>query len=325
MARTRLWLLVRNAAYSPLGRVSLAGYTADSDGLPADPMRELGSYGLVYILAGGGRYADGSGTSARVAAGDLLLLFPDVPHTYGPGPDGRWDEIYLLFDGPAFDLWRERGLLDASRPVHRLRPVRRWRSAFESVLDVRRSGPSTALRAVCRLQTVLAETLLASSPVTSALSSAGGRPGEAGGSALGSGAANAGADADSDSDDAWVDRACGLLERDSGRDMDLADVAAQLHMSYDGFRKRFRRLVGVSPARYRGVRTVDRAGELMATSDLSDAQIAVELGFCDPFYFSRRFTQVTGVTPSQFRRSLPMGGKDRWRVGAADQRVGAAD
>jgi AraC-like DNA-binding protein len=76
-------------------------------------------------------------------------------------------------------------------------------------------------------------------------------------------------------------------------------------MSYDGFRKRFTRATGLPPARYRGTRLIDRACELMQQGALTDRQIAEQLGFCDEFYFSRRFKQVTGRRPRQFRASLP--------------------
>lgn len=75
-------------------------------------MRVLGSYALVYVVGGGGEYSDARGTRRQVSEGDLIWVFPDIPHAYGPARGGRWDEIYLVFDGPVFDLWRQRGLLD---------------------------------------------------------------------------------------------------------------------------------------------------------------------------------------------------------------------
>lgn len=43
----------------------------------------------------------------------------------------------------------------------------------------------------------------------------------------------------------------------------------------------------------------------MQQTDLSDKQIAAELGFCDEFHFSRRFKQITGRSPRAFRSGLP--------------------
>ena len=268
---------VRMATTSPLGRISLAGFTLDSTGVPERPMRTLGSYGLVYVVDGGGRYRDATGLDRPLRPGDLILLFPDLRHLYGPVAGRRFTELWLLFDGPVFDLWRATGLLDPARPLRHLEPVDHWRTRFESVLGApRQPGHAPPLLEVCRLQTVLGEALLGGA----------GRP---------------------DAEAAWVARACALLEADVGRDVDLRALADDLGMSYDGFRKRFARTVGVSPARWRAARAVDRAAELMQQGNLSDRQIAAALGFCDPYHFSRRFKQLAGRTPRQFRAGLPRG------------------
>jgi AraC-like DNA-binding protein len=267
----------RNAARSPLGRISLAGF-GSSRGIPFDSLRVLGSYAIVYLVDGGGRFLDETGLELPVRAGDLLLVFPELAHAYGPVGDQTWTELWFCFDGPVFDLWRRAGLLDPVQPIRHLEPIEYWFHRFDAILGApREPGYAPALLEVCRLQQVLAEALL-------------------GGAADGA----AGADA------AWAVRACALLEPDLERQLDLRDLASELGMSYDGFRKRFRQAVGLPPHRYRSVRLIDRACELMHHAALTNREIAERLGFCDEYYFSRRFKQVTGQSPQWFRASLPL-------------------
>ena len=268
---------IRHASWSPLGRISLAGFIRNGEGIPARPMRLLRSYALVYLVDGSGRFQDGHGVDQTVHAGDLMLLFPDVPHTYGPIPTTHWTELYLVFDGPLFDLWRRSGLLDPTRPVRHLEPIEHWTHRFESILDApRQPGAAPPLLEIGRLQLVLSEALVHGQHTHA--------EGE---------------------DTAWAERARMLLESDLDQDLDLGQIATDLGMSYDGFRKRFRRVIGMAPARYRGTRIIDRAGELMHDRNLTDREIAERLGFCDEFYFSRRFKQITGHSPRQFRAHLP--------------------
>lgn len=269
-------LIVRGGAATPVGAVRAAGRLHASGGLPEWPLRILDGYAVVYLLAGSGGYSDVTGNRATLAAGDLLMLFPGIGHTYGPGPGRSWSELYLLFDGPVFDLWRSRGLLDPARPVRHLEPVDRWAAAFERVfLGMHRTGTGAALSTVCTLLSVLAETGAAPEPA-------------------------------GDPDDRrWLAEATALLDTDLRREEPLERVAARLSMSYDGFRKRFRRLAGVSPARYRMQRSIDRACELLAQGEMTGRQIAATLGFGDEFHFSHRFRQITGTTPTRFRASLP--------------------
>ncbi len=261
----------RNASSSQLGRVTMAGLICNGRGVA--PFRKFDQYALVYLLDGSGRYEDTNGRAQPVRPGDIILVFPELPHAYGPGPGEHWTEFYLCFDGPVFELWQSRGLLDPRQPLYHLEPVHFWMQRFESILGVpRQPGSAPPLFEVCRLQQLLAEVLLGgnSSPAHQ-------------------------------QDVQWTSRACALLESDLESAFDLAVLARRFGMSYQTFRKRFTRILGQSPTRYRAARLIDRACELMQQGQLSDKEIARGLGFCDEFYFSRRFKQITGQTPRQFR------------------------
>jgi len=267
----------RHAALSALGGIRMSGLLPEGRGLPRRPMRVLGSYAVVYLIAGEGEYRDANGVEQPVRAGDLMLLFPDLAHRYGPPAGRTWREFFLVFDGPVFDLWRAQGLLRPSEPVLHLEPIDHWLRRLESVLGGgRETGWAPPLLEVCRLQQVLGEALV------------GGSRG-----------------AVPQDEQRWAARACALLESDLSPSTPLASLAARMNTSYELFRKRFTAVVGMPPGRYRATRLIDRACELMQQSDMTDKQIALSLGFCDEFHFSRRFRQIAGRTPTEFRRSLP--------------------
>ncbi|MHB1156819.1 MAG: helix-turn-helix domain-containing protein [Phycisphaerales bacterium] len=273
--RTRI--VARSTNLSALGGVTQSGLIAASRGIPFDNLRVLGQYALVYLLDGAGRYIDARGTDRPVNPGDLILVFPDLAHAYGPAPDQHWREFYLVFRGPLFDLWRSTNLLNEHQPILHLEPIDHWLARFESVLSgSRQPGWSPPLLEVTRLQQVLAEVLVGGSK-----------------SAI------------PNDDLRWASRACALLEADLSPSVDLHRVAGQLKINYESFRRRFTRIVGLPPARYRASRLIDRACELMQTSDMTDKQIAYSLGFCDEFHFSRRFKQILGSSPRNYRATLP--------------------
>ncbi len=92
-----------------------AGWIPDKTGMCSD--RDWHAYALVYLTAGHGRYADAEGRSCALAAGDLLVLFPGLRHSYGPDRPGDWTEVWLGFRGPVFAALEADGILDRSRPV----------------------------------------------------------------------------------------------------------------------------------------------------------------------------------------------------------------
>ncbi len=267
----------QHAANSVIGRISHAGMIAGSRGIPESNMRILGSYAAVYTHDGTGFYADANGLKRNISSGDLIIVFPDIPHSYGPAEGKTWNEFFLVFQGPVFDLWREAGLLDPSSPIIHLEPVHHWLRRFESVLGGQReAGWAPPLLEVCRLQQVLGEALM------------GGTRGSV-----------------RQEDVRWASRACVLIEEQLAPSLRIEDVAQRMNTSYGSFRKRFTRIVGMPPSRYRTTRLIDRACELIQQSDMTNDQIAITLGFCDAFHFSHRFKQVTGFSPRQYRRALP--------------------
>ncbi|MGH7214500.1 MAG: helix-turn-helix domain-containing protein [Tepidisphaeraceae bacterium] len=276
-------LVVQNPTESPLGRITLAGALCKDDRGLRMSMRLLGSYAVVYLVEGGGRYRDARGLDRRVGAGDLLLLFPEIAHLYGPESGDRWGEFYIVFDGPVFDLWRRQGLLDASQPVRHLEPIeywlRRWEHAVEGSEDASAPSAEVTMTSVCRVQQALADALAYERQSVVA-----------------------------EQDRAWVARAMAMLDSTdlaTARERDLELVASGLKMSYASFRKRFARLVGMPPAKYRMKRVMDHACEMIFQQRLTNKEVAVACGFCDEFHFSRRFKQVVGLSPREFRRHVP--------------------
>jgi AraC family transcriptional activator of pobA len=68
-----------------------------------------------------------------------------------------------------------------------------------------------------------------------------------------------------------------------------------------------RSLAGASPGDILKERLCLEAQRLMRYSNMSISQIALQLGFEDPAYFSRFFTKTAGECPRQFRNKICQG------------------
>jgi AraC-like DNA-binding protein len=66
----------------------------------------------------------------------------------------------------------------------------------------------------------------------------------------------------------------------------------------------FSRAFGVSPVAYRMQVRLDRARELLMSTRRNVSQVAYEVGFTDPLYFSRVFRSHFGATPSSLIREF---------------------
>jgi AraC-like DNA-binding protein len=84
--------------------------------------------------------------------------------------------------------------------------------------------------------------------------------------------------------------------------LDVQALAQMIGMSASHFSRSFHKAVGVSPHMYVLQCRVIRAQELLATTQLPLAEIALTIGFSDQSHFSRRFHELIGVPPRKFRR-----------------------
>jgi len=84
------------------------------------------------------------------------------------------------------------------------------------------------------------------------------------------------------------------------RSSELATVV-RLNPAY--FCRVFRESFGEPPLQYISRRRVERAQELMRSTDTSLSQIAFDCGFSDQAHFSRLFRRLAGDTPRAWRRA----------------------
>lgn len=81
----------------------------------------------------------------------------------------------------------------------------------------------------------------------------------------------------------------------------VSEMAEFCNLSEPQFRRVFRGYAGMSPKNYVDRLKIQQAAERVASSDESIAVIAERFGYLDPFHFSRRFKQIQGLSPSEYR------------------------
>ncbi|MGW0232314.1 AraC family transcriptional regulator [Actinopolymorpha singaporensis] len=229
------------------------------------PPRILRSHAAVLVVDGQGWLESGeSGRRSAITAGSLFWLFPGVRHSYGP--DGRgWEEIWMLFEGPAVDAYEELGYLSRDEPLIPLVDLFPARSAMDRVL------------AACRQQHAGAEVEAAHAVHALILAVQNRRDDRADGAVL------------------------ATLREGACEPWSVAEHARRAGVPVSALRQVVRRHGGCSPKEYLLRIRLNRAKELLAESDLTVAEIGRLVGHDDPAYFSRLFTRRTGMAPRDFR------------------------
>ena len=106
-------------------------------------------------------------------------------------------------------------------------------------------------------------------------------------------------------DDAELDQINAIVNRltsDVAQPLVAAEVAAGLGMSESRFSRFFRRATGNTFTDFVNRVRINRACQLLMESDRAVGHICYEVGFNNLANFNRRFLQIKGLTPTEFRR-----------------------
>ncbi|GIJ79564.1 AraC-type DNA-binding protein [Micromonospora phaseoli] len=92
------------------------------------------------------------------------------------------------------------------------------------------------------------------------------------------------------------------MDRHYTEALDLAAVAAVAGVSKYHFQRLFTVTYGRSPAAYLSQRRIERAQDLLRSTNLTVTEVCYAVGFASLGSFSSRFRDVVGETPSEFQR-----------------------
>lgn len=92
-----------------------------------------------------------------------------------------------------------------------------------------------------------------------------------------------------------------MLEHFTDPNLMLQDVAKEVGMSNSRFSTVFSQQTGQTFTEYLMYLRLNKAKELLRTTDIKNTQIAGEAGYNDAHYFSYIFKKNTGITPTEYR------------------------
>jgi len=273
-------MAIRPLRVIPAGEGILTGHHRSDRSFATWRIHGTCDWQIMFTASGGGRYGwDGGELSAL--AGDLVLLRPGTRHDYGTAhASGRWETIWAHFlpRDDWFDLleWPEAG-----PGVMRLRcgddPALR-RRVHDGLLAMHRlaigAAPNRERLALNALEAVL---------LWGANASAGAAAGH----------------------DPRIRSAMETLCQDLISPLGPEALAHVAGLSTSRFAHLFRDQVGMSVLRFREEQRLRRACRLLTATDRAVGDIAAEVGFPDPLYFSVRFKRFAGRSPRAWRTQGP--------------------
>lgn len=92
-----------------------------------------------------------------------------------------------------------------------------------------------------------------------------------------------------------------LMDRDYARELVLDELARVAGLSKYHFLRCFAAAYGQTPAQYLSRRRIERAQDLLRSTNLTVTEVCHLVGFGSLGSFSTRFTELVGITPSAYQ------------------------
>jgi AraC-like DNA-binding protein len=248
---------------------------ADGYYFDMDKGRELNEYQILYLIEGEGFFQSAHVPKTTIKSGDIFLLFPGEWHSYGPKSNAIWKSCWIGFRGKNMDDRVEHGFLSVEKPIYHV-------GYSSEIVELYNSALQTALEEAAYSQQLLAGivnhliglmySLERNIQLNQNLSHV-----------------------------EMISRARLKIRESLESDLTIQQLAQDLGVSYSNFRKLFKQHTGLSPSLYQQDLRLQRAKELLSTTNLSIKEIAYRLNFDSPDYFSSKFRMKTGCKPSEFR------------------------
>ncbi|MBQ8351340.1 MAG: AraC family transcriptional regulator [Clostridia bacterium] len=223
---------------------------------------------LLVLVEKGSAVLYRNGQEIAFGERDLFVMFPGERIYYRALTD--WSIHWIGVDGPCLETFFETLAVTREHPVYHPAAYEELLSAMHALYELPQDD---AMRTVFCCQSLLCSFF----------------------SALAEGAVSK-KEADP------VATALSRMQYHYADEWNINRLAGDLFLDAAYFSRLFRRRIGCSPKQYILRLRMEKAKELLRTTNFSIQEIAAAVGFSDPLYFSRVFRAYEGKAPALYRK-----------------------
>lgn len=238
--------------------------------------RELNEYQLLYITEGEGLFRSSHVKETPLREGDMFLLFPDERHSYHPRQETGWKSYWIGFKGRNMDERVKEGFLSVEKPIYHVGYSSEIEQLYKQAYETAVNEPPFAQQMMAGIVNHMVGVMYALERSIELNKNYTHRD--------------------------MIDRARMRIREALESNLTIQQIAEEMSVSYSNFRKLFKEYTGLSPAVYQQDLKLQRAKELLSTTNMSVKEIAYRLNFDSPDYFSAKFKIKTGRKPSEMRK-----------------------
>lgn len=232
---------------------------------------------LIHLVVAGKGIYQLNNVSYPLQEGDLFLAKPNQLITYAADETDPWEYYWVGFNGACANQLVQQTPFSDLHPVHHCKNLSTVREALYNIYLSRGPEPHCEAMMTGYLYIFMGHLM---KEARDSLPSVG------------------------SSSSQYMLAAIKYIQFNYSHDISVDDIAKAVGVSRSHLYRVFMACMGQSPIDYLTSYRISEACNLLKTSHLSIAEIAVSVGFFDQFYFSRVFKKVRGVPPSRYLSTL---------------------
>jgi len=231
---------------------------------------------LIYCINGKGYYRQAKQRRIPIHAGTLLCCSAQTAHEYGADPENPWS-IYWMHLHPSGSMgWKKDFGLTNKHPTVSIGVSPAVIHSFDRLVQTMQDAVQPADARLCSAlaQLILADLFHEQQRVVAPARML-----------------------------SHMEDVLGLMKANQTGALSIEQMAQAAGLSKEYFIRQFKKTFGTTPGTYFLQLKMRTACDLLVSSNLHIQEIAFQLGYEDPFYFSRIFKRLRGVSPRQYRQS----------------------
>lgn len=252
-----------------------AGYYPKAEGHTCVRKNGIPEVVFIYCAEGTG-WCEIAGLRHEISKNQLLVIPADTPHVYGAGKKSPWTIHWFHVVGFNVPFYLERLGVTRQKPVVSLGEDVQLFSLFEEVREGLEHGFTTThlIYAAHSLAHLMGLILRFKEEFGHGETSIRER----------------------------IDKSIQFMQGHLHERLTIATLSALVNLSRSHYTTLFRRMTGYAPLSYLNHLRMQRAVQLLNSTDWSIKTISDRLGYSDQFYFSRAFGKMYNHSPSEHRR-----------------------
>jgi AraC-like DNA-binding protein len=231
------------------------------------PLRHFAFYDLSHMFDGHGWYSSGNGKIQELEKGKGILVTPGYKHKYA-GYNELYIEDAISFYGPVADHLFNSGII--RNGILNIGKARRLLPIIELALD---SSEDSQLKANMELQKLLLDLYFENKSSVSENNPA-------------------------------FEQLIEEIKKSPEKYWSLDLMSDFCNLSVSQLNRMFKKKTGMTSKNYIDNLKMQLASEMLAGDSKTVKEIASRLGYSDPYHFSRRFKELKGFSPLQYKEKF---------------------